>query len=149
MTLAPTTWVNPSYPERVELVPEIREFERQARDLPQIEMPVKHWFTPGLYAREIFMPKGTLLTSKIHMTEHLYTISKGAARVWTKFEGVLELVAPFTGITKPGTQRILYILEDCIWTTFHPTLETDLAIIEAQTIFSQPTDEEVACLGQQ
>ena len=32
----------------------------------------------------------------------------------------VELTAPYTGITKPGTRRVLYILEDCVWTTYHP-----------------------------
>jgi CDP-diglyceride synthetase len=30
-----------------------------------------------------------------------------------------EITAPYTGITVPGTRRVLYIIEDCIWTTFH------------------------------
>ena len=35
---------------------------------PAVDLPLKHYFTKGLYCREIFMPKGTLLTSKIHKT---------------------------------------------------------------------------------
>jgi hypothetical protein len=103
-------------------------------EFPQVEMPVTHRFTPGLYAREIFMPKGTLVVSKIHKTEHPYVVSKGEAAVWCEADGMKRIKAPFTGITKPGTQRILLILEDCIWTTFHPTTETDLEKIEAAII---------------
>ena len=33
--------------------------------------------------------------------------------------GVIE--APYTGITKPGTRRVLQIIESTIWTTFHKT----------------------------
>lgn len=32
-----------------------------------------------------------------------------------------RLEAPHTGITEPGTRRVLYIEEDCIWTTSHVT----------------------------
>jgi hypothetical protein len=35
-----------------------------------IELPIVHRFTPGLYIREIFMPAGALVTSKIHKTEY-------------------------------------------------------------------------------
>ena len=84
-----------------------------------LEFPVIHRFTPGMYIREIFMPAGSLLTSKIHNTEHPYVISKGKVSVWTGSEGVVTLESPHTGITKPGTRRVLFIHEDTTWVTFH------------------------------
>jgi hypothetical protein len=87
----------------------------------QLEFPVIHRFTPGLYIREIYMPKEALIMSKIHRTEHPFVISKGSVYVRNK-DGTWELLeAPYTGITYPGTRRVLSIKEDCIWTTFHPT----------------------------
>lgn len=87
----------------------------------QVEPPVLHYFTPGLYTREIYMERGTVIISKIHKTEHPFVISKGSAYV-KKNDGNWELLeAPYTGITYPGTRRVLIIEEDCIWTTFHPT----------------------------
>lgn len=102
--------------------------------LPQVECPLVHRFTPGLYSREIFMPAGSLIISKLHKTEHPYVISKGRVSVWTEESGVVQLQAPFCGITKPGTRRILFIHDDCVWTTFHPTKETDLEKIEGELI---------------
>lgn len=96
-----------------------------------VETPLIHRFTPGLYIREILMPAGSLVTSRIHRTTHPYVISKGVISVWTKEDGVQHLRAPHTGITKPGTRRLLYAHEDTIWTTFHPTDETDVETIEA------------------
>jgi hypothetical protein len=93
--------------------------------LRQMEMPLVHRFTPGLYVREIFMPKGTLVISRTHKTEHPFVVSQGHASVWSEEGGLVEIKAPHCGITKPGTRRILLIREDCIWTTFHPTNETD------------------------
>ena len=78
-----------------------------------------HRFTDGMYIREIFMPAGSLITSKIHKTEHPYIVSYGKVAVSIDSEDWYEITAPYTGITKPGTRRVLYILEDCIWTTFH------------------------------
>jgi len=85
-----------------------------------IELPVINTFTPGLYSREIFMPKGTLLTSKVHKTEHPYVILSGKAKVYKADGDFEELEAGFSGITQPNTRRVLYIEEDCKWVTFHP-----------------------------
>lgn len=98
----------------------------------QIECPVTHLFTEGMYTREIFMPKGSLVTSKIHKTEHPYVLSKGKLLVSVDKGEWVELEAPHTGITKAGTRRVAYILEDVIWTTFHanPDNLSDLDEIE-------------------
>lgn len=96
-------------------------------------LPLKHTFVDGAYVREIFMPKGTLLTSKIHKVCHPYFIMKGECSVLTD-EGVVRLKAPYQGITKPGTKRILYIHEDCTWITIHVTKEKNLDKIEKEII---------------
>lgn len=89
--------------------------------LEPVDCPLRHIFTPGLYVREILIPKGTLLTSQIHNTCHPFTISKGHISVLTDGEDEQLLFAPYTGITYPGTRRILFAHEDVIWTTYHPT----------------------------
>ena len=95
------------------------------KKLEEAECEITHRFTPGLYTRQIVMPAGYLVTSRIHRTEHPYVISKGDISVWTKEEGLLRLKAPHSGITRPSTRRVLYAHEDTVWTTFHPTEETD------------------------
>ena len=82
------------------------------RALPQVECPLIHRFTPGMYIREIFMPKGTYVISKIHKTEHPFVVTMGRVKVWIEDKGVEEIAAPFVGTTKPGTRRILEISED-------------------------------------
>lgn len=81
--------------------------------------PTTHRFTPGMYIREIFMPAGSLLTSEIHLTEHPFVISYGQITVWNPHTGTELFQAPHTGITLPGTRRILFCHTDVIWTTFH------------------------------
>ena len=98
-----------------------------------MEITPVHYFAKGLYAREIFIPKGTLLTGKIHRTEHLNIISKGDISVVTE-EGTKRITAPFTMIAKPGTKRVGYAHEDTVWTTVHATDETDLEKIELELI---------------
>lgn len=99
--------------------------------LKQIECPVKHRFTPGLYIRETLLPAGTTLTSKIHNTEHPYVVTEGSIKVWTEETGTVLINAPHHGITKPGTRRILTALTDTVWTTYHPTTKTNVDDIEA------------------
>jgi hypothetical protein len=84
-----------------------------------IDGPLVHKFTEGMYIREIFMPAGSLWTSKIHKTEHPYVVSYGKVAVSIDAQEWYEITAPYTGITNPGTRRVLFIIEDCIWTTFH------------------------------
>lgn len=96
------------------------------RRMPPGDFPVTHYQTPGMYCREIFMPKGSRIISAKHKTEHPFVISQGIVHVFSENEGPVVYVAPYTGITKPGTQRLLVIEEDTIWTTFHATTETDI-----------------------
>lgn len=113
------------------------EMEASLAELPQTQLPLNHLHTPGLYIREAFLPKGTRCTSKIHMTEHPFVISMGRVLVWSGIEGEepQEFGAPYTGITKPGTRRVIQALEDTIWSTFHVTDETDVEKIEREIIF--------------
>ena len=122
----------PEFTEAVQA--QVDNLEQKIMGLPPAECPVVHRFTPGLYIREILMPKGTLITSKIHLTEHPYVISKGVVDVFIEGVGWKKYAAPYTGITKPYTRRVLFIEEDTIWTTFHATDETDLAKLEEQLI---------------
>jgi hypothetical protein len=45
-----------------------------------------------------------------------------------------RIKAPHVGITKAGTQRVVYTHEATRWATVHETEETDLAKIEAEVI---------------
>lgn len=84
-----------------------------------IECPIKHYFSKGMYIREVYIPTGSLVTSKIHKTQHPFTLSKGKVKVSIDGNDWIELSAPFTGITEAGTRRIVMVLEDCVWTTYH------------------------------
>ena len=75
--------------------------------------------TPGIYIRELTMPAGSLIFSKIHLQEHPYLVTKGRVSVYDGNE-IIEIKAPYKGITEKGTKRILYIHEDTTWITFHP-----------------------------
>lgn len=98
--------------------------------------PIKNHFTPGMYIREIFMPAGTVVTSRIHKCRHPFVVLKGRCAVYMgSKEGWQEVSAPHFGITEPGTRRLLFILEDSVWMTFHVTDKTNVdEIVEDITI---------------
>lgn len=93
--------------------------------LPPRECPLVHRFTPGLYIREIFMPKDTILTSLLHLTTHPFFVLQGDVSVYYHGVPAQRYKAPYTGITEAGTRRMLYTHEDTIWTTCHVTDLTD------------------------
>jgi hypothetical protein len=49
----------------------------------QTELPLKHSFAPGVYAREMEIPAGTLLIGKIHKHRHHNFLMKGSIIVLT------------------------------------------------------------------
>lgn len=116
----------------------IDEIEALAKQAPQIDCPLVHHFAPGVYAREIHMPAGTFIIGKIHKTRHLCIVSQGRALVGGVGEAGRLVEAPCTFMSEIGTRRWLRILDDMVWTTIHPTNETDLEKIEALIIEPHP-----------
>jgi quercetin dioxygenase-like cupin family protein len=107
--------------------------ERILEDGRPIELETIHHFAPGIYARELRIPAGVLLTGKIHKTEHLNILAKGRIEISNMGES-RELIAPYTFVSPPGTKRAGYAHEDSVWITIHPTEETDIEVIEQQVI---------------
>lgn len=101
----------------------------------QIEIKTTHHFAPGVYMREIFIPKGATLTGKIHKTEHLNILSQGDLSVWTE-NGMKRLKASTVVKSLPGIKRVGHAHEDSVWITVHPnaTKETDVDKIEEMLI---------------
>jgi hypothetical protein len=93
--------------------------------LPPRECPLIHRFTPGMYIREIFMPKDTILTTLLHLTTHPFFVLQGDVSVYYNGIPTQRYKAPYTGITEAGTRRMLLTHEDTIWTTCHVTDLTD------------------------
>ncbi len=91
---------------------------------------VEHNFADGLYIRTYTGIQGKLAISKLHKTNHPYFVMKGDVSVLVGGKEVERITAPCHGITKAGTQRILYFHEETIWITVHATEETDLEKIE-------------------
>ncbi|UOF80460.1 putative tail fiber protein [Caudoviricetes sp.] len=125
-------------PTRAQIV----RLENEMRKCEQIHIEPVHHFANGVYAREITIPAGTLLTGKVHKTEHLNIISQGRITVWTE-DGMKTVEAPYTIVSRPGTKRVGLAHTDTVWTTIHGTHERDLGRLEAELIES----EDLLCHG--
>lgn len=89
-----------------------------------------HHFTPKddkygchTYAREMLIPKGTIIIGKIHRHQHLNFIMKGQVSVATEF-GKKYFTAPCIFVSEVGLKRAVYAEEDTIWVTVHLTEHT-------------------------
>jgi|TARA_R110002153_G_scaffold214588_1_gene367218 hypothetical protein len=101
--------------------------------------PLKHTFADGCYIREILMPAGQVIISKIHKKLHPYFIMRGKVSILTD-DGIQHIQAPYSGITKPGTKRVLYMHEDTVFITVSVTDKTDLKEIEDEVIATDFND---------
>lgn len=110
---------------------EVSAFDRveaQMADMPQVDLPLEHFFPPGLYVRKIFMPANTYVVSMKHKTTHPFFILKGKVAVLKETdEGNFDVENLYSagdmGITKPDTRRFLFNIEDTTWVTCHANPE--------------------------
>lgn len=99
----------------------------------QVDIPIRHHFAEGLYAREMTMPEGAVVVGKIHKCEHLCIISQGDVSIVSEeFTGRVQ--APFTYTSKPGAKRAITAHTETVWTTVHMTHETDIETLERELV---------------
>lgn len=123
---------------RVSLTPKtqrqkVERLEALIQQLPQVDCPIRNYFAPGLYAREMTIPAGTTITGAVHKRENLAVLSKGRLLLATE-NGPVEISAPHILTVKPGAKNAATALEDSVWTNFFATETTDLdALVEELT----------------
>lgn len=107
----------------------------KAGDVQSEEMmetfPLKQNIEGGLYTREIFMPKGSLVVSMIHKQNHPSFFLKGEMSVLLDSGEVKRIKAPMKVMTEIGTQRVAYIHEDTTWVCVYRTDATTFQEAEA------------------
>jgi hypothetical protein len=95
-------------------------------DEMQESFPVIHDLKDGLYTREIFMPKGSLVVSFIHKQNHPSFFLEGEMSILTDAGEVKKIKAPMKVMTETGTQRVAYMHEDCKWVCVYRTDQTEI-----------------------
>jgi quercetin dioxygenase-like cupin family protein len=82
--------------------------------------PIDENYGCGTYARQMFIPKGTLIVGKIHRHQHLNFIMQGKVSVSTEF-GPKYFEAPCIFVSEIGLKRAVIAEEDTLWVTVHLT----------------------------
>jgi hypothetical protein len=102
----------------------IEALEAEWEKLPQVEIPVVHRYTGGIYAREIIIPEDTFLTGKIYKDDHFDVMVYGDITV-TSDEGRKRLTGFHVFEGKRGKKRAGYAHSETKWMTFCSSPEMD------------------------
>lgn len=127
----------------------VMRMEAVLREYPQVELEVHHHFADGVYARELLIPAGVVLTGKIHRHKTMNFLMSGTIRVTTD-DGIQELTGPLILNTEAGMKKAAYAVTDTIWVNIHPTESTDIEEIEHEFIVPEEElleQEKNVCLG--
>ena len=111
----------------------IGDFQKAVEAHEQIDVPIKHYFSKDVYAREMKLKKGDLIVGKIHKFENLNILSEGEVSILS-IDGLKKVKAPHTFVGSVGAKRVIYAHTDVVWTTIHGTDETDVDKIEEKFI---------------
>ncbi len=108
---------------------------------------LRHYFCPTdpalskykltMYGRQIFLPAGSYIVSKLHKHPCINFVMKGRVIVVTE-HGQKEIVGPCTFVSESGgIKRALWVQEDTVWATVQLTRysgEENLDKIEREVI---------------
>ena len=113
--------------------PAILAVEQELLKHPQHGLPTSHYHIDGVYARSLFIPKGTLLTGKIHNFESIGVLAQGTLRI-TNGDSSVIVSAPYITVDKPGIKRLGYAETDCTFISVHRTDAKNLSDIEDELV---------------
>lgn len=115
----------------------IEDAEAVMREMPQVEIPLRHGFADGLYGREILIPAGAMLTGKVHRKADLNFVLYGEMAVLTE-HGWKHITGPCWFAGKAGAKQAGYAYTECLWVTVHATDNQDLDTLEDEILIPDP-----------
>lgn len=111
----------------------VNNAESIMKTMEQLELKTEHFFSPGIYTRILHIPKGCMLTGKIHKEPILNIMIKGDISVLIGNE-IKRILAPFIIVSPAGSKKIGYAHEDTIWIGCHGTDEIDIHKIQERFV---------------
>lgn len=111
----------------------IDKIEDMIAELPQVEFKVNHYFSDGLYTRELIIPKDAVLTGHVHKRAHMNFLMKGEILI-NDGKDSYHLKAPAIIPSEAGARRAGIALTDCIWVTTHSCSSTNVKDAEAELV---------------
>jgi hypothetical protein len=104
------------------------------------EGKIQHHFATGVYGRELFIPAGNIIVSKIHRGKTFNVIAMGEISVICPHNGYNTYQGPYCFVSEPYTKRIVISHTDVLWVTSHGTDKTDLEEVEEEIIAKDFTE---------
>lgn len=119
----------------------IENIEAEMLKHPQVDCPLLHLFAPGVYARQITIPAGTVLTGKMHLHDDINVLLSGEIDVMTEY-GMQRMVGPNMFVAKAETKKLGHAITDVVWVTFHanPQDITDVDALVATLVHNDRED---------
>jgi hypothetical protein len=123
------------------------EQEMLNSDLPGIvkgdsdSFPLKHSFADGIYIRELFASKGSLVIGKIHKFNHTWFLLSGELEIATD-QGINHYIAPCYINAPGGTKRVVHVVEDSVFVNVYPNPNNTTDLIELEEMIISPSFEE-------
>ena len=107
---------------------------------------LNHYRIPGVYARELKLKAGTILTGKIHNFESIGILSQGRMRILTS-DGAKIVEAPYVTVDQPGIKRLGVCETDCTFVSIHKTDAETIEDIEDELVSDTFEQFELKRLG--
>ena len=93
--------------------------------------PLEHHISNGVYTRSLTIPKGVMITGKIHTKGCITILLKGDITVMSD-EGMQRIKAPYITSSAADIKRAGYTHEESIFVTIHATELTEIEDIEKE-----------------
>lgn len=117
--------------QRIEIDPDA--LETYLVTMPQAPCPVVHHFGPGVYIREVTIPKGAIAMGHKQRHEHLNIVLKGSVAIIGDDGQVKVISAPAIFVGQPG-RKVGGCIEECVWQNVYPNPDNcrDIETLEAR-----------------
>lgn len=100
---------------------QVQALEDHIKGMPQADLKNFHHFDFGVYSRGGVIPAGVVCTGAVHLYPGTFVLAKGT--LWIDSgDGAVEVTAPWSCTTTPGTKRVMYAVTDCVC---YAIIETD------------------------
>lgn len=112
-------------------IPEILRVEEEILKMPQVDLPLQHFFLPGVCVRVMSLPAGTILTGKIHKHTHIAILAKGRLRLADGDKASI-IEAGFVAYGAAGIKRLGFAETDCVFVNILATNVQDIDDLERE-----------------
>ena len=107
------------------MIEKLFAIEAAFKQMPQVEIPLRHCFGNKVYVREMTAPKGSIIIGKMHKFKQVNIVVKGDISVLTE-DGWKRLKSGDMFESPAGIKRAGFTHEDTVWTTICGTEETEV-----------------------